>query len=1052
MGNGRRLVQGLLALLLSASPASLLAQPQTAPAPPPPPAESPTVIVEDPDAIPPPPDSEPPAEPVTPLPTDPDAPPISEPPITEDEQTGPDSVPPNSSGFRLSTLETKNLSLLYIDPIQTYLTPYLGRAFENALDFHKRVFRWTPWDRTTVLLKDFSDYGNAAALASPSNMVLLDVAPLSLSMETFSPGERFFTLTNHELAHVAAIDVWNKRDAFWRRFLGGKPAPIQKHPESIIYNFLTSPRNLTPRWYMEGSAVFFETWMAGGLGRAQGAYDEMVFRAKVRDKGVFYSPLGLESAGTATDFQVGANSYLYGTRFFSYLALTYGVEKTVEWLRRSEDSKAFYSSQFKHVFGRSLDSIWDDWIAFEHKFQAESLAGLAKYPLTEVRHLSPKGLGSMSRGYVDPKTNSLIAAMRYPGRIGFLGKMDLATGKVDPLTDLKGMMLYKVTSLAFDPGSRTAFYTDQNYAFRELMAIDVDTGKKRRLLTDARIGDLAINQADKSLWGIRHQNGFVTLVRLPPPYTSFNQLKTFRYGEILFDLDISPDGELVAASTSTVDGKNAVKVWKRADIEAGDSDNPVATLELGASVPENFTFAPDGKSLLGNSYYTGVSNVFRFDIASGKYDVLTNAATGFFRPLLQPDGTLLVYDYAGDGFNPSIITPEVRADLANVRFLGTEVIKKNPELKAWGVGSPAKVPLDELVTQRDFYNPIQRMRFDAHYPILSGYQQQLAFGYYIHVADPLQFRQLSASVAYSPFKVKGAEKFHANVEFQTPNWHLQYWHNLADVYDLAGPVLRSRKGDAFLVSYSKPVIYDPPRQLDVFASAAAYFGLAQLPGAQNVVSPREIRSAEVGVRYTNIEQSQGSVDREKGFAARIAAGGDEAEGKLYPKLHGGFDLGTALPWGNSSAWLYVHAGAVGGKKESPLAAYYFGSFRNNYVDDRAIKRYRELESMPGFEIDEIAARRFAKATGEINLPPLRFAEVGVPAFHLTYIRPAVFAGVMAAVTPAGDKRTYQNVGGQFDLAFTVALRLPMVLSFGAAAGFEDGHYRKTEWLASLKIM
>ena len=37
-------------------------------------------------------------------------------------------------------------------------------------------------------------------------------------------------------------------------------------------------------------------------------------------------------------------------------------------------------------------------------------------------------------------------------------------------------------------------------------------------------------------------------------------------------------------------------------------------------------------------------------------------------------------------------------------------------------------------------------------------------------------------------------------------------------------------------------------------------------------------------------------------------------------------------------------------------------------------------------------------------------------------------------------------------SFTVALRLPMVLSLGAAAGFEDGHYRKTEWLASLKIM
>ena len=86
----------------------------------------------------------------------------------------------------------------------------------------------------TILLKDFADYGNAAALGSPSDMVLLDVAPLSLSMETFSPGERFFTLMNHGLTHVGTIDAWNSKDAGWRHFLGGKPAPIQKHPISIL--------------------------------------------------------------------------------------------------------------------------------------------------------------------------------------------------------------------------------------------------------------------------------------------------------------------------------------------------------------------------------------------------------------------------------------------------------------------------------------------------------------------------------------------------------------------------------------------------------------------------------------------------------------------------------------------------------------------------------------------------------------------------------------------------------------------------------------------------
>ena len=1035
---GRRLAYAAAALLVTSSSVALAQTP--AKQPPPAPTADTTAVVEKPNDAPPPPEDSKPTEPV------------QQGPAKEPDQKTPDHVPPDASGFHLSTLETKNLTLLYIDPIQTYLTPYLGRAFENSLAFHEKNLNWKPWEPVTILLKDFADYGNAAALGSPSDMVLLDVAPLSLSMEAFSPGERFFTLMNHELTHVGTIDVWNAHDSGWRHFLGGKPVPLQKHPISILYNFLTSPRNLTPRWYMEGSAVFMETWMAGGLGRAQGGYDEMVWRSKIHDHTHIFSPLGLESEGTQIDFQVGANSYLYGTRFMSYLGLTYGPERLTEWLRRSPDSKAYYASQFKHVFGKPLNAVWNDWLAFERKFQERNLAELAKYPLTEPKHLSPRGLGSMSRGFIDTKTNSLIAAFRWPGRIGFLGRMDLATGKITPLTDLDGMMLYKVTSVAFDPATRTAFYTNENYAYRDINAINVDTGKKRRLLTDARIGDLAFDKADNSLWGIRHQNGFVTLVRIPPPYTTFNQIKTFHYGEIIFDLDVSPDGQLISASYGNVDGKQSVRVWKREDLEQGDSDDPVATLSLPPSVPEMFTFTPDGKSLLGNAYYTGVSNVYRLDIASGKWDVLTNAATGFFRPQQLPDGNLFVYDYTGEGFNPSIVQPEVRQDLATIKFLGTEVVNAHPELKTWGVGSPAKVPLDELVTNRGIYDPFKRMRFDAHYPMLSAYGQKPAFGYYFHIADPLQFRQFSVDLSVSPYHVQGGEKLHLDAEYQTPNWKLTYWHNLADFYDLFGPVLRSRKGDAGIINYTKPLIYDPPRQLDVFGSFAAYFGLDQLPGAQNIASPKNLQSGEIGLKYTNTTKALGGVDHEKGVDARIALGTDQANGEWFPRIYGGVDVGTALPWRNSSAWLYTDAGLVGGQRDAPLAAYYFGSFRNNYVDNRPEKRYRELESFPGFEIDEIAARKFGKATGEINLPPVRFAEVGTPAFYLSYIRPAAFAGIMETEEPDRSSHTYYDVGAQFDLAFTVALRLPMVFSVGAAGGWRDGHYRKTEYLASLKIM
>jgi hypothetical protein len=976
-----------------------------------------------------------------------------EPPAPEPVNQGPAHVPPDASGLNLSELDTRDLELLYFDPAQTYLTPYIGRAFTNALNFHRKKFNWTPWERTTVLLKDFGDYGNAAARGSPNNAVLLDVAPLSQTMETFSPGERFFTLNNHELAHVATMDVWNAHDASWRKFLHGKPMPLQEHPESILWNYLSVPRTNVPRWYLEGSAVFFETWMAGGLGRAQGGYDEMVWRAKVRDHDKIFSPLGLESEGIAVDFQVGVNDYLYGTRFFSYLALTYGPEKAVDWLRRPDDSKAFYAARFKQVFGKRLDEVWNDWIRFEQDFQKANLAKLAQYPLTESQPISPRGLGSISRGFVDPKTNSLIAAFRYPGTIGFVGRLGLADGKLTKLQEIKGMMLYRVTSIAFDPAARKAYYTEDNNAFRDILSVDVDTGRKRMLLKDARIGDLVLDPLDKSLWGIRHQNGFATIVRLPPPYRSFNQVHSFKYGQIPFDLDISPDGTLMSASFGEVNGSQTMRVWRMDSLQPDSEPVEVARLSLPPSVPEGFTFAPDGKTLYGTSYYTGASNVFRFDIETGKYDAVSNASTGFFRPIAQPDGSLIAYEYSGEGLQPVRFQPQVREDLGNVEFLGTRLVNTRPELKTWGVGSPARVPLDQLITGRGHYSSVRQRKFAGTYPIVEGYKGAWSPGWFFHWEDPLQFNQISASISVSPFDhMRLRDRLHAKLQLKTLNWDVKYLHNGADFYDLFGPVKRSRRGDSFIAAYDKTIVYDPPRQLDLIASGAVYTGLERLPQAQNIASPKNIESVEVGARYHDFRQALGGVDHEKGFAWRALGDLDYAQGNAFPKLYGGIDYGLPLPLSNSSFWIYAHAGTAAGKRSSPLSAFYFGSFRNNYVDDRPVKRYREMESFPGFSIDEIVARRFAKLTGEVNLPPIRFAEVGTPAFYLSYVRPAIFGGGMATEAPDRSGHHYYDLGAQLDLNFTVALRLPMVFSVGAAGGWRDGHYRKTEWLASLKIM
>jgi hypothetical protein len=358
-----------------------------------------------------------------------------------------------------------------------------------------------------------------------------------------------------------------------------------------------------------------------------------------------------------------------------------------------------------------------------------------------------------------------------------------------------------------------------------------------------------------------------------------------------------------------------------------------------------------------------------------------------------------------------------------------------------------------MITERGHYVPRDEMRLGAAYPIVEGYRGRGAFGYHVVFEDPLQFNQLQATLSYTPESPFEDQDWHFDIEYHTLKWRLRYWHNDADFYDLFGPTERARAGDAAIVGYHHSFIYDPPRQLDLNLEAAYYTGLDTLPDAQEVSTQFDtLTSVSAELSYTNTTRSLGAVDHEKGWRWNLAFATDYANGEAFPSLRGGIDIGVPLPLNNSSIWLYTAAGGVSGDRDSPLSSFYMGAFGNNYVDDREVKRYREFDSFPGFDINEIGARAFVRSIAELNLPPVRFEDIGIPALFLSSVRTAFFAGGLEAEPSIGDRRSLQTVGIQTDWNFTIAHRLPMVLSLGYAEGFEEGERHGDEVLVSLKIM
>ena len=649
-----------------------------------------------------------------------------------------------NSRAEMRFVETRDLQIVHFDPTGAYLLPYATQCFINALAAQHDRFGYTPDGKVGILLQDFSDRGNAYLFTTPRNRIFLDIATTTLAFETFSPSERLFVQANHETVHLATGDQASPEDVRFRRLFGGKVVPVAEHPESLLYYYLTAPRNTAPRWYHEGSAVFLETWQGGGYGRAQGGYDEMMFRAMVRDGAHFFDPLGLVSKGTEIDFQVGANAYLYGTRFMSWLALEYGPEKLLDWWRRGPGSDRSYSEDFRRVYGTSLDEAWQRWVSFEHEFQSKNLAAVREHPVTPHRDVTQTGLGALSRALLSDDGQTLYAAVRYPGRVPHLVAISMADGSVTELAEVTGAMQYRVASLALDPEAGTLFYTTDNQSFRNLLAYDLKTGESRMLLKGQRIGDLAFNRADRSLWGLRSNNGFVILVRIPYPYKEWQTVHVFPYGEVAFDLDVSPDGSLVSTSMAGLDSSRAgaqvmqVRVMKTESLLAGDA-TPMRTLTFGTSVPEGFVFSRDGRHLYGSSYYTGVSNIYRYEIESDRIEAISNAEVGYFRPVPSSDEELLVFSYTAGGFVPAMIRPQPTEDLSAITFLGERIATVHPVVQGWGAGSPARFDYDSEIVRQGIYRPARELSLESIYPIVEGYKDSEALGLHVRFSDPIGF-------------------------------------------------------------------------------------------------------------------------------------------------------------------------------------------------------------------------------------------------------------------------------------------------------------------------
>ncbi len=954
---------------------------------------------------------------------------------------------------RIMKFETPQVKLVFLDNNTYYLVPHAVRSFENAIAFHKDFWNYKPSGKTNILFNDFTDVGNGGTLVIPRNFLTIGVAPFNYTYSVVPSNERMQWLMSHELTHQVMCDMSSRNDRILKKIFLGRVMSENKDPLSMVYSYFTTPRWYSPRWYHEGIAVFMETWMSGGVGRVMGGYDEMVFRTMVRDTSFFYNVIGLESEGTAIDFQVGVNSYLYGTRFVSYLAYHYGLTKLKDFYSRTDTSRRYFANQFKHVYGIPIQKEWDKWIAWEHDFQKSNIKTILQGALeSRYRKIVDKPLGSASRPFYDKDAGKIYIAVNYPGKLASISSIDILTGKMEKICPVPSPSLYSVTNLAYDDSTKTLFASTHNYEWRGLQSIDIKTGKTRDLIRYTRTGNLVFNRKDRAIYGVQSISGYSILIRFLPPYTEWQNLYKLPFGKDLSDLDISPDGLMISATLSDIQGRQKIILFRITDLLGGNTDFR-EIYEFKDNPAANFVFSPDGKYLYGTSYITGVSNVFRISLETRQPEILTNATSGFFRPLPVSADSMLVLEYTGDGMMPGMMKIDTLPNVNAIEYLGQKIYQKFPQVENWMLKPPSSINLDSIGVTEKRYIPTKELKLASAYPIVQGYKSYIAGGYRLNFMDPMGLNSFTLKLSYSPFQVlPKKEKLHLSADYTFWNWSFSANYNYADFYDLFGPTKFSRAGYSISGKYYKLIKRLTPGKTDLSVKLTAYGDLETLPYYQNIASAyTELLVGTINFHKSYLKSSLGAIEPEQGYNWNVYAYSSFAGNIFYPQLINNFDAGFLLPARNTSLWFRGSAGQSFGDSDKSNSYFYFGGFGNNYIDYRPVQQQREMSSFPGVEINGISALNYGKLSTEIDFSPIRFRKLGFLGFYSTYAKATLFG--MGLFTNIENDRPQQNFfssGIQLDFELVLFSLLKSTLSFGYSRAYGPTN-PNDQFMVSLKL-
>ncbi len=525
------------------------------------------------------------------------------------------------------TIRTPHFIITYHEPLG-FLARRIARVAERAHASLSTLLAHEPSERVHILLTDDSDSANGSATALPFGTIRLyaeapdDLSPLAEYDDWLT------TLVTHEYTHILHLDT-----------ASGLPSLL-----NLLLGRVYMPNHVQPRWFLEGLAVFEETELTSG-GRLRSSQWDMYLRMDALEDRFW----DLDQVSSSADrWPHGHAAYLYGSYFVRYIAERHGRMALAQIAHDYGASILPYGINrvAERATGKTFVELWEEFLEERRTHYRAQQRLVDAIGRREGTRLTDHGETARAPRFL---RNGELMYLRSDSR----SRSRLMI--VDPHTGEPGQTLARMNSggeAAVHPNGRTIVYSKVDgfrdvYFFSDLFARDLETSHETRLTYGlrAREPDLSPDGRHIAFTVSRAGTTRLMIAELTDIENTMRELSTGTRFEQWYTPRFSPDGRTLVASTWRRGGFRDVVLI---DIDTGR----ITDLTHDRAQETGPVFSADGSLVYFASDRTGISNIYVYELASGRLRQVTNVIAGAYQPAISEDGRHMVYvGYTSYGFD-----------------------------------------------------------------------------------------------------------------------------------------------------------------------------------------------------------------------------------------------------------------------------------------------------------------------------------------------------------------------------------------------------------------